>query len=157
MSFDKQARYENILSTVEDYVQQSRNRHETLQKISQLLHDQIDYFQWVGFYLVDPDKERELVLGPFVGDPTDHTRIPFGTGICGQAADREETFVVQDVSKEDNYLSCSIYVQSEIVVPVVKNGKVIGELDIDSHDLGPFSEIDRQYLEKVCQSISKLF
>ena len=106
---------------------------------------------------MDPDKDRELVLGPYVGESTDHTRIAFGEGICGQAAEREETFVIQDVSKEDNYLSCSFAVKSEIVVPVFKDGQIVGELDIDSHTASPFTPEDREYLEKICKMIDGLF
>jgi len=85
-------------------------------------------------------------------------RIPFGRGICGQAAERKETFVVQDVSKETNYLSCSPEVKSEIVVPIMKDGRVLGELDIDSHSLAPFTDEDREFLENICRLISeKLF
>ena len=92
-----------------------------------------------------------------MGDPTIHVRIEFGQGICGQAAEREETFVIQDVSKEENYLSCSVNVKSEIVVPIFKDGKVVGEIDIDSHQLAPFSEVDRVYLEKLAEQIAELF
>lgn len=84
-------------------------------------------------------------------------RIHFGEGICGQAAERKETFIVQDVSKETNYLSCSLKVKSEMVVPIFKNGKVVGELDIDSHTLSPFTSDDREFLENVCSIVSSLF
>ena len=101
--------------------------------------------------------DRELVLGPCVGTPTDHVKIPFGRGICGQAAEREETFIVQDVSKECNYLSCSISVKAEIVLPIFKDGRIVGELDIDSHRLSPFTDADRGFLEKVCKIVAQLF
>jgi len=102
-----------------------------------LLVENVPHYDWVGFYLVDKAK-KELVLGPFVGEPTEHVRIPFGRGICGQAAERRTTFVVQDVSKEGNYLACSPKVKSEIVIPLFKGGEIIGELDIDSHTLSPW-------------------
>lgn len=132
-------------------------RDEKLQDICQLLADEIDVFDWVGFYLVDPEAERELVLGPYVGEATDHTRIPFGTGICGQAAETNETFVVQDVSREDNYLACSIEVEAEIVVPVKKDGEFVGELDIDSHTRNSMTDEHRVLLEKICEIVSDLF
>ncbi len=125
--------------------------------ICRRLRDRVDHYDWVGFYLVDPDAERELVLGPYVGEPTEHTRIPFGRGICGQAAETEETFVIQDVSKETNYLSCSVHVRSEIVVPMFKDGALIGELDIDSHALAPFTDEDEAFLAAVCDAAAKLF
>src|SRR5690625_6235317 len=115
--------------------------NDKLQKVCQLLHDEIPYYNWVGFYFRNGDKE-ELKLGPYVGAATDHTIIPFGKGICGQVAVSNETFVVPDVSKEDNYLSCSIDTKSEIVVPIFKNEENIGQIDIDSHELDPFTEED---------------
>ncbi len=149
----------NLLSNeVNKIVQDTdQSREEKLQQICQLLSTNVDVFDWVGFYLVDPDTERELVLGPYVGEATDHTRIPFGKGICGQAAETNETFVVQDVSQADNYLSCSIHVKSEIVVPVKKDGKFIAELDIDSHTKDAITEQHQAMLEEVCDKVSKLF
>lgn len=97
------------------------------------------------------------MLGPYVGAATDHTRISFGQGICGQAAEREEAFVIQDVSRESNYLACSLTVKSEIVVPVFKEGVVVGELDIDSHVLSPFSATDWQQLVRLCELLSIIF
>lgn len=130
---------------------------EKLQEACQFLADEIEVFDWVGFYLVDPEADRELVLGPYVGEPTDHTRIPFGKGICGQAADTNETFVVQDVNKEDNYLSCSIHVKAEIVVPVKKDGEFVAELDIDSHTKDSLTDEHQAMLEEACAIIAKLF
>ncbi len=134
-----------------------KERDEKLQDICQLLEEEVKEFDWVGFYLVDPEADRELVLGPFVGEATDHTRIPFGTGICGQAADTEKTFVVQDVNEADNYLSCSPDVKSEIVVPVMKEGKFVAELDIDSHTKNAITEDHRELLEEICEIASGLF
>lgn len=125
-----------------------------LRQICELLGDQIPYYDWVGFYLVDPENPNELVLGPYIGEPTDHIRIPFGRGICGQAAERKETFVIQDVSSQDNYLSCSINVRSEIVVPIMLDGRVIGEIDIDSHMVGPFTDEDSEFLKRLAELIA---
>jgi len=125
-----------------------------LGEICELLTRRVPYYDWVGFYLVDKESGRQLILGPFVGEPTEHTSIPFGQGICGQAAEREGTFVVQDVTKENNYLSCSIDVRSEIVVPIFRDGKVVGEIDIDSHTTAPFSKEDRVFLEKLAEMVS---
>lgn len=132
-------------------------RDEKLHAICALLEKHIPHYDWVGFYLVDPARERELVLGPFVGAPTEHTRIAFGQGICGQAADTEMTFVIQDVSQETNYLSCSPHVKSEIVVPIFKDGVVVGEIDIDSHALAPFTKADNAFLEQVAYLVAGLF
>ncbi|TYP93764.1 GAF domain-containing protein [Fodinibius salinus] len=134
-----------------------KDRDQKLQLICQHLADKIDVFDWVGFYLVDPEAEDELVLGPYVGEETDHTRISFGEGVCGQAAETNETFVVQDVSEEDNYLACSIHVKAEIVVPVKKDGEFVAELDIDSHTKDSLTEGHQKMLEEVCDMISPLF
>jgi len=135
----------------------NKSNDDKLQAICEYLADEIEVFDWVGFYLVDPEAERELVLGPYVGEETDHTRIPFGTGICGQAAETNETFVVQDVDQEDNYLACSIHVKAEIVVPVKKNGDFVAELDIDSHTRDSLTEDHRKLLEEVCDIVAPLF
>ncbi len=131
-------------------------RDEKLYAICALLEKHVAHYDWVGFYLVDSSRERELVLGPFVGAPTEHTRIAFGQGICGQAADTEMTFVIQDVSQETNYLSCSPHVKSEIVVPIFKDGVVVGEIDIDSHALAPFTKADNAFLEQVAHLVAGL-
>lgn len=150
--------YRILLSQIKKTVDNpEKSRNDKLQDICQLLADEIDVFDWVGFYLVDPDADRELVLGPYVGEATDHTRIPFGTGICGQAAETNEIFVVQDVSKEDNYLACSVEVEAEIVVPVRKNGEFVAELDIDSHTRNSLTDEHRELLEEICNIITPLF
>lgn len=129
---------------------------EKLQKVCQLLYDEIPHYNWVGFYFRNGDKE-ELKLGPYVGAETDHTIIPFGKGICGQVAVSNETFVVQDVSEQDNYLACSIETKSEIVVPVFKNGKNIGQIDIDSHIINPFTQDDEDLLNYICEKVSGIY
>ena len=147
-----------LLNKVNEIVNKSEtNRDKKLQEICELLSDKFSVFDWVGFYLVDPEADRELVLGPFVGEPTDHTRIPFGKGICGQAAETNETFVVQNVNDADNYLACSIHVKAEIVVPVKKDGQFVAELDIDSHTEDSITEEHRATLEEICENISILF
>lgn len=128
---------------------------DKLKKICQLLGQEIEYFNWTGFYFRNGDKE-ELVLGPYVGAATDHTVIPFGRGICGQVAVSNETFVVPDVSQEDNYLSCSIDTKAEIVVPIFKDGKNIGQIDIDSHSLNPFTKEDEALLQWICDEVAKI-
>lgn len=129
--------------------------NDKLQKICKLLDQEILYFNWTGFYFRNGDKE-ELVLGSYVGAETDHTVIPFGKGICGQVAVSNKTFVVPDVHDQDNYLSCSIDTKAEIVVPIIKNGENIGQIDIDSHTLNPFTTEDREMLEWLCDEIAKI-
>ncbi len=122
---------------------------ESLQKICELLRDRRKGYDWVGFYFVDRQKERELVLGPFAGQPTEHVRIGFGRGICGQAAETLKVFVVDDVSAESNYLSCSPGVRSEFVAPVMAGGLLVGELDLDSCEPALFTREDSRLLEWV--------
>jgi L-methionine (R)-S-oxide reductase len=131
-------------------------RDEMLIQICHLLKDNIDYYDWVGFYFRNGTKE-ELILGPYVGAPTDHTVIPFGKGICGQVAVSNQNFVVPDVQAQDNYIACSISVKSEIVVPLFVNGENIGQIDIDSSVIDPFSEADERFLEFVNAEIAKTF
>jgi len=145
-----------IINKVKVILESKDKRDEKLAAVSRLLKDEIPYFDWVGFYIADQTK-KELILGPFVGEPTEHTRIAFGEGICGQAAAIKKPFVVQDVRKETNYLSCSVKVMSEIVFPLLKNGEVVGELDIDSHTLSPFTDRDNVLLSKICALIADLF
>lgn len=147
----------DLLNEVQQIVAADGNRNGKLQRICELLENNIDVFDWVGFYLVDPEADRELVLGPYVGEETDHTRIPFGKGICGQAADTLETYVVQDVSKEDNYLACNVHVKAEIVVPVMKGDIFVAELDIDSHTQDSITEEHRAMLEEICNIVAQLF
>jgi GAF domain-containing protein len=131
-----------------------RSREARLQAICEELKTAGPHYDWVGFYLVDSEVEGELVLGPYAGEPTEHVRIKFGQGICGQAASTRETFVIQDVTQETNYLSCSPDVKSEIVLPIFNEDELVGELDIDSHDLAPFSEADRRLLDRICRWIA---
>ncbi|AZA79836.1 GAF domain-containing protein [Chryseobacterium sp. G0186] len=131
------------------------NTEEKLEKVCHLLDQEISYFNWTGFYFKNGDKD-ELILGPYVGAPTDHTIIPYGKGICGQVAVSNETFVVPDVHEESNYLSCSIDTKAEIVVPIFKDGKNIGQIDIDSHTVDPFTDDDRELLEWLCNEVSKI-
>ena len=150
----KYGKLDSLLKRIKEIANSRLERDEKLRSICKLLRENFTHFDWVGFYLACGN---ELVLGPFEGEPTEHVRIPFGKGVCGQAAQTRKTLVVQDVSKEINYLACSPKVKSEIVVPILKNGKFVGELDIDSHVLSAFTEEDRKFLEKVCEIISNLF
>jgi len=149
--------FTTLLATIREIVtSEGSTRDDKLHAICALLEREVAHYDWVGFYLVDPARERELVLGPFVGAPTEHTHIAFGQGICGQAADTEMTFVIQDVSQETNYLSCSPHVKSEIVIPIFKDGAVAGEIDIDSHALAPFTDADNAFLEQVATLVAAL-
>ena len=128
---------------------------EKVQAICNFLKETIAYYDWVGFYFKNGNKE-ELKLAQFAGEPTNHTIIPFGKGICGQVAVSNENFVVQDVSEQDNYISCGMNVKSEIVIPIFVNDENIGQIDIDSHTLNPFTEKDTTLLEFVCDNVANI-
>ncbi len=134
----------------------NKTTSEKLQAICDTLEAAIPYYDWVGFYFKNGDKE-ELKLAEFTGEPTEHTIIPFGKGICGQVAVSNENFVVQDVSEQDNYISCGWKVKSEIVIPIFVNGENVGQIDIDSHTVNPFTKEDELLLEHVCSRVSTLF
>ena len=133
-----------------------KERDEKLLSLCQFLSHSVPYYNWVGFYFANHNTQT-LHLGPYVGAPTDHTIIPFGKGICGQVAESNQNFVVPDVSAQDNYIACSFTVKSEIVVPLFVNGKNIGQIDIDSHIIDPFTEADERFLEFVNTEVAKLF
>lgn len=117
---------------------ENKSANERLHSICELLEANIPHYNWVGFYFRNGKKE-ELILGPYVGAPTDHTIIPFGKGICGQVAVSNKNFVVPDVAAQDNYIACSITVKAEIVIPIFVNGENIGQIDIDSNTPDPFT------------------
>lgn len=133
----------------------SRPVEARLQDICELLQSKVPYYDWVGFYFRDGDLE-ELKLGPYAGAPTEHTRIPFGKGICGQVAVSNQNFVVPDVSAQDNYIACSLNVRAEIVIPIFVEGKNIGQIDIDSNTPDPFTKSDEAFLEFVCREVGRI-
>ncbi|MBF0596751.1 GAF domain-containing protein [Faecalibacter rhinopitheci] len=146
---------ENLNKRIDVIFGSSISVEEKLSKVCQLLSDEIEYYNWVGFYFKNGDK-NELKLGPYVGAETDHTIIPYGKGICGQVAESNETFVVPDVYAQDNYLACSIDTKAEIVMPIFKNGENIGQIDIDSHTIDPFTDADTKLLEYICNKVSEI-
>lgn len=146
----------SLLKYVKDIVNSDSTRDEKLLNICKLLNESIEYYNWVGFYFANHES-KTLHLGPYVGAETDHTIIPFGKGICGQVAVSNENFVVPDVSAQDNYIACSFTVKSEIVVPLFVNGVNIGQIDIDSHVIDPFTEADELLLQSINQEVAKLF
>ena len=128
---------------------------EKLQGITDFLEAEISYYNWVGFYFKNGDKE-ELKLAQYTGEKTEHEIIPFGKGICGQVATSNKNFIVQDVSKQENYISCGWKVKSEIVSPIFVNDKNIGQIDVDSHTVNPFTKKDETLLEFICQELGKI-
>lgn len=145
-----------IKEFVTNVILSTKTTREKQQVICDYLRNEISYYDWVGFYFKNGDKD-ELKLGPFTGEPTEHKIIPFGKGICGQVAVSNQNFVVQDVNSQDNYISCGWKVKSEIVIPIFVNGENIGQIDIDSHTANIFTKDDEMLLEYVCSQVSVLF
>ena len=134
--------------------QKERDIYQRLTMVCELLQHHIETYDWVGFYFKNGDKQ-ELVLKAFAGEPTDHTIIPFGKGICGQVAESNQNYVVDDVAAQDNYIACSINVKSEVVIPLFKDGENIGQIDIDSHTPKAFSREDEDFLMWINNEVSK--
>jgi len=144
---------QELKGNIDTIVSNTSSKEEKLQQICDYLASEIPYYDWVGFYFRNGDKE-ELKLAQFNGEPTDHTIIPFGKGICGQVAVSNENFVVQNVNEQDNYISCGWKVKSEIVIPIFVNEENIGQIDIDSHTVNPFTPNDEDLLEYVCNKVA---
>lgn len=139
----------------ETFSNPNTSKEAKLQSICDVLRKEIAHYDWVGFYFHKED-EKVLELAQYAGNPTDHTIIPFGKGICGQVALSNQNFVVPDVKAQDNYIACSFTVKSEIVVPIFVNGQNIGQIDIDSETPDPFTEQDERFLEWICQEVSRI-
>ena len=148
--------YQIILKLAGKLINSEGQQDDILGAICFLLKGEVKHYDWVGFYFGN-NKTKKLTLGPYAGAPTEHIKINYGKGICGLVAESKETFEVQDVSQENNYLSCSPTVKSEIVVPIMKKGKFVAQLDIDSHAINPFTGQDRQFLEELCEILAPLF
>ncbi len=156
-NFDKKSTLTFLQNQIDIITKSSDSKEKKMQEIVVLLDRFIPYYDWTGFYLSDSE-QKKLVLGKFVGEPTDHKIIPFGKGICGQSAETKEVTLVDDVLAEENYLACSLKVKSEIVVPILSDTNIfLGELDIDSHKKEAFTQEDEIFLKEICQKIAKIF
>jgi GAF domain-containing protein len=134
----------------EALAQSSASVEDLMSLIVGRLKERLPHYDWVGFYMIEPGRPGcpdMLVLGPYVGAPTPHTRIPLNQGICGAAASSGQTIVVDDVNADPRYLACSVETRSEMVAPIFTHGKVVGELDIDSHTPAAFGPEDRALVE----------
>jgi L-methionine (R)-S-oxide reductase len=144
--------YSGALESIDRILNRGADADQVLREIVSVLHDRFDHYSWVGIYLVEGD---ELVLGPWQGpQATEHVRIPVGQGICGAAAASGVTEIVDDVTADPRYLACFPSTRSEIVVPIAYQGKVVGEIDIDSDQAAAFGAEDRMFLERVALLIS---
>lgn len=146
---------DEVKREIDDLARAASSARELMGLVTKALNQHMLKYSWVGFYMISPDDSNMLELGPFVGAMTPHTRIPLNQGICGAAASGGATVVVDDVSKDSRYLACSLETKSEIVVPVFVRGKVVGELDIDSHFLSAFGPEDRALVEHCAQAVGK--
>jgi putative methionine-R-sulfoxide reductase with GAF domain len=146
--------HETVLDELRTEVAQAPNRDQALQRAVQILKERMPSYTWVGVYLLEGD---ELVLGPYIGKPSPHERIPLGRGICGAAASEQHTIIVDDVNADPRYLACSIDTRSEIVVPIMRDGRVFGEIDIDSDKPAAFGASDRALLESAAAWLADRF
>lgn len=148
ISGTKEEQYQALLPQIKGLVDGETDLVANLANVAAALREQFGWL-WVGFYLV---KENELVVGPFQG-PVACTRIKKGRGVCGSCWAKEETVIVPDVEKFPGHIACSSLSKSEIVVPLFKNGTVVGVLDVDSTELSSFDETDQKYLEEIIRSL----
>jgi GAF domain-containing protein len=148
---------EELVSELDALAIQATSTQGLMDGIATLLHNNLLKYNWVGFYMIEKEAAggNVLVLGPFKGSMTPHTRIQLNQGICGAAASSGKTVIVDDVSADSRYLACSAETKSEIVVPIFAAGKVVGELDIDSHFPAAFVEADKALCEHAAKLIGK--
>jgi L-methionine (R)-S-oxide reductase len=144
--------YRSLLPQIKSLVEDEPDLIANLANVAAVLKEAFGVF-WVGFYLM---KEGELVLGPFQG-PLACTRIAIGRGVCGAAAERKETLVVPDVEQFPGHIACSSLSRSEIVVPILRDGEVLGVLDVDSEHLSHFDEVDAEWLGKVVKVVEGMY
>jgi L-methionine (R)-S-oxide reductase len=146
--------YETVLGEIKSAVSAEVNRATALRRTVEILKARMSDFTWVGIYLLEG---QELVLGPFVGKPSPHTRIPLNRGLCGAAATERRTIVVDNVDADPRYLACSLDTRSEIVVPIMRGDQVFGEIDIDSDKPAAFRSSDRALIEATAQLLAAKF
>ena len=144
--------YGELLTRLRREIESISDSTAALTRAVTLLTNENTHYTWAGVYLLQGD---ELVLGPYVGKPSPHTRIPLGRGICGAAATERTTIIVDDVNSDPRYLACSLETQSEIVVPIMRGDRVLGEIDIDSDRRAAFGPDDQQLLEAVAAILSE--
>ncbi|MBI5402972.1 MAG: GAF domain-containing protein [Ignavibacteriae bacterium] len=152
----KEEKYRAVLPQISSLIKGEENKTANLANIVSVLKYTFDYYLWAGFYLTDEQRKDELVLGPFQGKVA-CTRLKFGNGVCGTAAERKETIVVEDVNLFPGHIFCDTESKSEIVVPVIKKGRTAAVLDIDSGISGAFDDTDKKYLEELIKKTEYLF
>lgn len=149
----KTSKFEAILAQIRSFSKNAKDVLALQEFAVKLIAKELTHYNWVGFYMLDPGDPQMLVLGPYCGAATPHVRIPVSQGICGAAVAQGQTVVVDDVASDPRYLACSLETRSEIVVPIRAKGKIVGEIDIDSHSPAAFEPEDRRFLE-ACAEVS---
>src|SRR5712692_1197552 len=150
------SRVEEVRNEISELAGRSANADDLMRKMVKFLRERMLKYNWAGFYMLEPGTQPPvLVLGAFDGATTPHTRIPLNQGICGAAASTGKTIVVDDVRKDPRYLACSLETKSEIVVPIFVNGRIAGELDIDSHFAAAFGIEDQQLVQYCAEVVGK--
>lgn len=146
--------YDDVLRELRTAIDRSLSHTEAMLQAVNILKEKMPDYAWVGIYLLDGE---HLQLGPFLGQPSPHTRIPLNQGICGAAATHGETIIVDDVDRDPRYLACSLETRSEIVVPIMKGTRVLGEIDIDSDKKAAFGAADQELLEATASMLAGKF
>lgn len=146
--------YDDLLQKLRHAIEGAQSHTDAMQLVVTTLKKDMPSYSWVGIYLLEGD---ELVLGPFLGKPSPHSRIALNKGICGAAASHKQTIVVDDVDADPRYLACSLETRSEIVVPILRGEDVLGEIDIDSDKKAAFGPADRDLLESVAARLARTF
>lgn len=144
-----------VLASIEAFAATASDAASLERHIVEVMAARLPHYNWVGFYMLAAENDQMLDLGPFVGAPTIHTRIPVSEGICGAAVAEGQTIVIDDVHADPRYLACSIETRSEIVVPIRVHGKIVGEIDIDSHEHAAFTPADRAFVEQCAEVVGQ--
>jgi len=153
---EHQAEHGDALNQIRALIAEAPGPEAAAQRVVEELHNRFAHYDWVGIYWVDAPV-NELVLGPWIGpEATEHTRIPIGVGICGAAAASGQTEIVDDVNADPRYLACFATTRSEIVVPILHDGQVVGEIDIDGSDASAYDETDARFLEEIAAYLAPL-
>jgi len=147
--------HKDFLAEFERMARAGVSGENLMQRISDLLHDQLARYNWVGFYLIEKTDANTLVLGPFAGTDTPHKRIPLNQGLCGAAASLKKTIVVNDVANDPRYLQGSEHTKSEIIVPLIVGGRVVGEFDINSYFKDTWDEKEQKFVEECAALAAK--
>jgi GAF domain-containing protein len=145
---------DQVIQVADDFIKTASNSYSAMEGVVGLLKASFPYYDWVGIYLLE--SADTLRLGPYRGDPSPHTVIPIGKGICGAAVREKQTIIVPDVNADPRFLACSLKTKSEIVVPIMRGSKVLGEIDIDSDTPDAFKERDKAMLEKIAAKLAEI-